>query len=95
MFSVKPLRSGRYGRRVPIPGRRVLTSFCCHDVNPPTRRLPADVQGVPTAPGPPGGERKWAADGTWEKVFTALLAQADAEGGFDWVVAVDSTNEWL
>lgn len=24
--------------------------------------------------------RKWAADGTWEKVFTALLAQADAEG---------------
>jgi transposase len=22
--------------------------------------------------------RKWAADGTWEKVFTALLVQADA-----------------
>ncbi|WP_369265163.1 IS5 family transposase [Streptomyces sp. R35] len=35
--------------------------------------------------------RKWAADGTWEKVFTALLAQADAEGDRDWVVAVDST----
>ncbi len=35
--------------------------------------------------------RKWAADGTWEKVFTALPAQADAEGGLDWVVAVDST----
>lgn len=34
---------------------------------------------------------KWAADGTWEKVFTALLAQADAEGDLDWVVAVDST----
>ncbi|KQX27289.1 transposase [Streptomyces sp. Root63] len=33
--------------------------------------------------------RKWAADGTWEKVFTALLAQA--EGDLDWVVAVDST----
>ncbi|MDA4888416.1 transposase [Streptomyces sp. MS2A] len=28
--------------------------------------------------------RKWAADGTWEKVFTALLAQADAEGGLAW-----------
>ncbi|HEY9372695.1 MAG TPA: IS5 family transposase [Streptomyces sp.] len=27
--------------------------------------------------------RKWAADGTWEKVFTALLAQADAEGDLD------------
>ncbi len=35
--------------------------------------------------------RKWAADGTWEKVFTALLAQADAEGDLDWAVAVDST----
>lgn len=35
--------------------------------------------------------RKWAADGTWEKVFTALLAQADAEGYLGWVVAFDST----
>jgi transposase len=35
--------------------------------------------------------RKWAADGTWEKVFTAPLAQADAEGDLDWVVAVAST----
>lgn len=30
-------------------------------------------------------------DGTWERVFTALLAQADAEGDLDRVVAVDST----
>lgn len=35
--------------------------------------------------------RKWAADGTWEKVFTVLLAQADADGDLDWIVAVDST----
>jgi transposase len=33
----------------------------------------------------------WAADGTWERIFTALLAQADADGDLDWVVAVDST----
>ncbi|MFH8573982.1 transposase [Streptomyces sp. NPDC017993] len=33
--------------------------------------------------------QKWAADGTWEKVFTALLAQADAEGDLDRVVTVD------
>ncbi|WP_406305252.1 hypothetical protein [Streptomyces sp. NBC_00885] len=32
-----------------------------------------------------------ADDGTWEKVFTALLAHADTEGALDWVVAVDST----
>ncbi|MEU9037860.1 IS5 family transposase [Streptomyces sp. NPDC048352] len=35
--------------------------------------------------------RTWAADGTWEKVFITLLAQADADGDLDWVVAVDST----
>ncbi|WP_423247742.1 IS5 family transposase [Streptomyces achmelvichensis] len=35
--------------------------------------------------------RNWAIDGTWERVFTALLAQADADGDLDWVVAVDST----
>ncbi|MFI1377245.1 transposase [Streptomyces longwoodensis] len=27
--------------------------------------------------------RKWAADRTWEKVFTALLAHSDAEGDLD------------
>ncbi|CUM35780.1 insertion element transposase [Streptomyces venezuelae] len=30
-------------------------------------------------------------DGTWEKVFTALLAQADAENDLDWCIAIDST----
>ncbi len=35
--------------------------------------------------------RKWAADGTWEKVFTALLTQAGAEDDLDWIVSVDST----
>ena len=28
--------------------------------------------------------RNWAIDGTWEWVFTALLAQADAAGELDW-----------
>jgi transposase len=36
-------------------------------------------------------EENWAIDGTWERVFTALLAQADADGDLDWVVTVDST----
>ncbi|MDV9195557.1 IS5 family transposase [Streptomyces sp. Wh19] len=35
--------------------------------------------------------RNWAIDGIWERVFTARLAQADAEGDLDWVVSVDST----
>lgn len=32
-----------------------------------------------------------AADGTWERVFTALMAQADAEEDLDWAVSVDFT----
>jgi transposase len=35
--------------------------------------------------------RMWAADGTWERVFTALMAQADAEEDLNWAVSVDST----
>ncbi|MFJ5919099.1 IS5 family transposase [Streptomyces ardesiacus] len=35
--------------------------------------------------------RMWALDGTWQRIFTALLAQADTAGDLDWVVAVDST----
>ncbi|WP_442304761.1 IS5 family transposase [Streptomyces sp. 2RAF24] len=35
--------------------------------------------------------RMWALDGNWERVFTALIAQADAEEDLDWVVSVDST----
>ncbi len=35
--------------------------------------------------------RMWAIDGTWERVFTALIAQADAEEDLSWAVSVDST----
>lgn len=35
--------------------------------------------------------RMWAIDGTWERVFTALVAQADAAKELDWAVSVDST----
>ncbi|MFF3128054.1 IS5 family transposase [Streptomyces sp. NPDC057908] len=35
--------------------------------------------------------RMWSADGTWERVFTALVAQADADEELNWVVSVDST----
>ncbi|MGW6268767.1 IS5 family transposase [Streptomyces sp. NPDC055060] len=35
--------------------------------------------------------RMWAIDGTWERVFTALMAQADAEEDLNWAVSVDST----
>ncbi|GGV19394.1 transposase [Streptomyces litmocidini] len=35
--------------------------------------------------------RMWAIDGTWGRVFTALVAQADADEDLNWVVSVDST----
>ncbi|CAM5527839.1 hypothetical protein [Streptomyces canarius] len=35
--------------------------------------------------------RTWAVDGTWERVFTTLVAQADADEDLNWAVSVDST----
>lgn len=35
--------------------------------------------------------RMWAVDGTWERVFTALVTQADADDSLAWAVSVDST----
>ncbi|KUM67405.1 IS5 family transposase [Streptomyces curacoi] len=36
--------------------------------------------------------RRWSADGTWERIFRGLQADADAEGRIDWsMVGVDST----
>jgi transposase len=35
--------------------------------------------------------RRFAGDGTWDKVLTALQAQADAAGTVDWRVSVDAT----
>ena len=35
--------------------------------------------------------RRFSADGTWDKILAALLAQADAAKQVDWTVSVDST----
>ncbi|MET8878879.1 hypothetical protein [Nocardia sp. NPDC004604] len=35
--------------------------------------------------------RRYAADGTWDRVLTALLALADTTSDLDWVVSIDST----
>ncbi|GAA3660743.1 hypothetical protein GCM10023079_56370 [Streptomyces chitinivorans] len=37
--------------------------------------------------------RRWSADGTWDRVLQAVLADADAHGRVDWsMVGVDSTS---
>ncbi len=38
--------------------------------------------------------RNWAIDGTWERLFTTLLAQAGDTEDLSWVVSVDSTVVW-
>ena len=35
---------------------------------------------------------RFSLDGTWDRVLTALLADADADGGIDWRVSVDSSS---
>ncbi len=35
--------------------------------------------------------RRFSGDGTWDKIHTRLLAEADAVGLIDWEVSVDST----
>lgn len=34
---------------------------------------------------------KFSRDGTWDRVLAALQSRADAAGGIDWTVSVDST----
>jgi transposase len=35
--------------------------------------------------------RRYASDGTWDRIHAKLLAEADAAGQIDWTVSVDST----
>lgn len=35
--------------------------------------------------------RRFSADGTWDRVHAHLVAAADAAGGVDWTISVDST----
>lgn len=35
--------------------------------------------------------RRYAGDGTWDRVLTAMPALADATGNLDWVTSIDST----
>lgn len=37
--------------------------------------------------------RRWSANGTWDRIFTAVLADADTDRRIDWsMVSVDSTS---
>ena len=34
---------------------------------------------------------RWARDGTWQRILTAVQARSDQLGKLDWVVSIDST----
>ncbi|WP_406223536.1 IS5 family transposase [Streptomyces decoyicus] len=54
----------------------------------PWRDLPGELGSFQTA-----HKRllRWAVDGTWERIFTAVLTAADADDEVGWTVSVDST----
>lgn len=54
----------------------------------PWRDLPAELGSFQTA-----HKRliRWAVDGTWERILTAVLTAADAGDELGWTVSVDST----
>lgn len=35
--------------------------------------------------------RLFSSDGTWDRIHTSLLAEADVSGDLDWTVSIDST----
>lgn len=35
--------------------------------------------------------KRFSEDGTWDRIHTRLLAEADAAGDLDWTVSIDST----
>jgi transposase len=35
--------------------------------------------------------KRFSSDGTWDRIHTRLLADADAAGDLDWSISIDST----
>ncbi|MFC6503016.1 IS5 family transposase [Streptomyces rochei] len=69
--------------------RRTLEAIAWkYRTNSPWRDLPVELGSFQTA-----HKRliRWAVDGTWEKIFAAVLAAADAVDDIRWTVSVDST----
>ncbi|WP_435800170.1 IS5 family transposase [Streptomyces coeruleorubidus] len=83
-----PTGHPRRGRRW-ADHRRTLEAIAWkYRTNSPWRDLPDELGSFQTA-----HKRliRWAVDGTWEMILTAVLAAADADDDIDWTVSVDST----
>ncbi|MFJ8449049.1 IS5 family transposase [[Kitasatospora] papulosa] len=84
LMPADPVRGRRWANH-----RRTLEAIAWkYRTNSPWRDLPNELGPFQTA-----HKRliRWALDGTWEMILTALLAAADADDDIDWTVSLDST----
>ncbi|MEU2338741.1 IS5 family transposase [Streptomyces sp. NPDC013172] len=84
LMPTDPVRGRRWADH-----RRTLEAIAWkYRINSPWRDLPDELGSFKTA-----HKRliRWAVDGTWEKIFAAVLAAADAVDDIGWTVSVDST----
>ncbi|MFB6889700.1 IS5 family transposase [Kitasatospora sp. NPDC056327] len=84
LMPADPVRGRRWADH-----RRTLEAIAWkYRTGAPWRNLPEELGSFKTA-----HKRllRWAADGTWARVFAAVLAAADADGDIGWAVSVDST----
>lgn len=89
---IEPLLPSNAGRRGHPFGdnRRVVEGIVYrYRTGMPWRDLPREVFGPWQTVWK--RHRRYAEDGTWDKVLAQLLAQADAAGKVDWTVSVDAT----
>jgi transposase len=84
------LPKGRKSGRPPIWSKRQLIDGIRWRTRTgaPWRDVPARYGPWPTVS---GLFRRWQRDGTWQRILTALQAQADVKGLITWQVSVDST----
>ncbi|WP_416370521.1 IS5 family transposase [Streptomyces sp. PR69] len=83
-----PSSAGRRGRPWADHRRIVEAIVCRYRTGIPCQDLPARFGSWKTVW---ARHRRWAADGTWDRVLGVLLARANDDGPIDWQVAVDST----
>ena len=89
---IEPLLPSNQGRSGQLFGdsRRVVEAIAYrYRTGVPWRDLPRE----PFGPWQTAWKRhrRYAADGTWDRVLARLLAEADAAGQVDWNVSVDAT----
>ncbi|GLV93184.1 IS5 family transposase [Streptomyces sp. JL7001] len=84
LMPADPIRGRRWAEH-----RRTLEAIAWkYRTCAPWRDLPEELGSFKTA-----HKRllRWAIDGTWARIFAAVLASADADGDIGWAVSVDST----